>query len=627
MDQEVIVIDDEAGTNPTVTETTTPKPKPKPTKPKQTKSIKRRSTADIPTKKQTTAKKPRKNSNTSTVSTTNNTSPTTAAPSSIPTTESSHSNGSLNIAQELALNRNNTDTGSTTSNNNNTNSLPTRDVTPTPSNNMKQVKISSLLATTISPRNNRLLNPGNGKLEQQQSNNLIRDNKISDLVLKSMDLLNQRASPQSDPPTPQNIPSTDAITTNTANPSTTLPPLPTENPILPSSINPKTMLKKSKSSIPKKVTTNTTKTNNKAVSKPTKAKKSQSLTERNSASTNTESASATPKPKITAPRKKKATTTTNVTTIPDNKNLNGSTGGKIIPKSPSLQSKPSTTSTATPASTQLQNKKSTTSNTDPNSTNTMATTPTKSTLKGKNTQNSNTLKNKTTTTTSKAMVNSNTSNTTTTQTVEKKKIVPKTLVQAPPLTPPSVIKSTTILNDKNGNNDINLMDNKMVKPKIKEEKAIILDIPLYNTSSNDYLDENGTVVVNVLKLATEQENKGQVKSLDTIEQEKLKKRNLFMNQDDKNKLGNDREKTIDVKDGTADDKNNEPKKKAHPMKGKSLIGKYDMEDPFIDDTELLWDEQRAVTKDGFFVFFGPLIEKGEVPKIERATSSLKRSRR
>lgn len=50
------------------------------------------------------------------------------------------------------------------------------------------------------------------------------------------------------------------------------------------------------------------------------------------------------------------------------------------------------------------------------------------------------------------------------------------------------------------------------------------------------------------------------------------------------------------------------------------IGKYDCEDPFIDDEELLWDEQQVSTKDGFFVYYGPLFEEGSNPKIEKLDS-------
>ncbi|CDK26303.1 unnamed protein product [Kuraishia capsulata CBS 1993] len=61
-------------------------------------------------------------------------------------------------------------------------------------------------------------------------------------------------------------------------------------------------------------------------------------------------------------------------------------------------------------------------------------------------------------------------------------------------------------------------------------------------------------------------------------------------------------------------------------KGKSKVGKYDLNDPFIDDAELAWEEQRAATKDGFFVYYGPLIEEGQYARIERADGTVKRSR-
>ncbi len=44
---------------------------------------------------------------------------------------------------------------------------------------------------------------------------------------------------------------------------------------------------------------------------------------------------------------------------------------------------------------------------------------------------------------------------------------------------------------------------------------------------------------------------------------------------------------------------------------------YDKDDPFIDDSELLWQEQAATSKDGFFVWDGPLLRPGEQPVIER----------
>ncbi|KAL2045644.1 hypothetical protein N7G274_002072 [Stereocaulon virgatum] len=52
---------------------------------------------------------------------------------------------------------------------------------------------------------------------------------------------------------------------------------------------------------------------------------------------------------------------------------------------------------------------------------------------------------------------------------------------------------------------------------------------------------------------------------------------------------------------------------------------YDKEDDFIDDTELIWEEQAATSKDGFFVYSGPLIPPGEEPTVER-TEPTKRGR-
>ena len=44
---------------------------------------------------------------------------------------------------------------------------------------------------------------------------------------------------------------------------------------------------------------------------------------------------------------------------------------------------------------------------------------------------------------------------------------------------------------------------------------------------------------------------------------------------------------------------------------------YNRDDPFIDDSELVWEEQAAASKDGFFVYSGPLVPEGEKPTIER----------
>ena len=47
---------------------------------------------------------------------------------------------------------------------------------------------------------------------------------------------------------------------------------------------------------------------------------------------------------------------------------------------------------------------------------------------------------------------------------------------------------------------------------------------------------------------------------------------------------------------------------------------YDVDDDFIDDTEQAWEEQAAVSMDGFFVYSGPLVPEGEEPKVERCVN-------
>ena len=44
---------------------------------------------------------------------------------------------------------------------------------------------------------------------------------------------------------------------------------------------------------------------------------------------------------------------------------------------------------------------------------------------------------------------------------------------------------------------------------------------------------------------------------------------------------------------------------------------YDRDDPFVDDSEMVWEEQAATSKDGFFVYSGPLVPVGEKVTVER----------
>lgn len=72
---------------------------------------------------------------------------------------------------------------------------------------------------------------------------------------------------------------------------------------------------------------------------------------------------------------------------------------------------------------------------------------------------------------------------------------------------------------------------------------------------------------------------------------------------------------VDGGESTAD---NKPKKRAKRKQHDT----YDSLDPFIDDSEMLYEEQAAATKDGFFVYSGPLIPQGEKVHVERYVTLL-----
>lgn len=63
-----------------------------------------------------------------------------------------------------------------------------------------------------------------------------------------------------------------------------------------------------------------------------------------------------------------------------------------------------------------------------------------------------------------------------------------------------------------------------------------------------------------------------------------------------------------------------------PKQRKKRRDEYDADDPFVDDSEMLWEAQAAASKDGFFVYCGPLVPDGEKPSVERTEGTSKRGR-
>ena len=58
-------------------------------------------------------------------------------------------------------------------------------------------------------------------------------------------------------------------------------------------------------------------------------------------------------------------------------------------------------------------------------------------------------------------------------------------------------------------------------------------------------------------------------------------------------------------------------KKKVKRRRQNVADKYDVDDPFIDDSEALMEQVAAASKDGFFVYSGPLIAEGERAKIDK----------
>ncbi|KAI9797859.1 MAG: hypothetical protein M1833_005059 [Piccolia ochrophora] len=73
-----------------------------------------------------------------------------------------------------------------------------------------------------------------------------------------------------------------------------------------------------------------------------------------------------------------------------------------------------------------------------------------------------------------------------------------------------------------------------------------------------------------------------------------------------------------VEMGGTDGNENEVKKRKRKPKGDD----YDKDDPFVDDSEMVWEQHAAKAKDGFFVYSGPLVPAGEAPAIERADGTV-----
>ncbi|RDA85568.1 hypothetical protein CP532_5385 [Ophiocordyceps camponoti-leonardi (nom. inval.)] len=91
------------------------------------------------------------------------------------------------------------------------------------------------------------------------------------------------------------------------------------------------------------------------------------------------------------------------------------------------------------------------------------------------------------------------------------------------------------------------------------------------------------------------------------------------------------EMSVDLSDAEASNPENGgtsgPDAQAKPKKKRTLKeDKYDVDDDFVDDSELLWEAQAAASRDGFFVYSGPLVPEVEKPPAGSVDGQPKRGR-
>ncbi|WEJ96836.1 HIR complex subunit [Yamadazyma tenuis] len=178
--------------------------------------------------------------------------------------------------------------------------------------------------------------------------------------------------------------------------------------------------------------------------------------------------------------------------------------------------------------------------------------------------------------------------------------------------------------------------NNILEPPEKKEKKdlpiIALNIPLIDPKNPKF--GQSEVVVNVLKLAEDKygwsvvhpEAKSAIDTMDDLIDDDDDNDNDNDNDNENENEDDENEEEERKKDESKKEENKKEDSKKeenlseeqlvrrHEAKMARKVGKYDFEDPFIDDDELQWEEKISSTKEGFFVYWGPLIEERNVKK-------------
>ncbi|KAL0939520.1 histone promoter control 2 [Colletotrichum truncatum] len=161
----------------------------------------------------------------------------------------------------------------------------------------------------------------------------------------------------------------------------------------------------------------------------------------------------------------------------------------------------------------------------------------------------------------------------------------------------------------------------------KEYKApdIVLDIPIKPGETNIY--------VNVMRMAEEKygwdalhprlAEKRDRKARIAAASAALEKTASGQESGDEMSEDSDKEASnVEMGGMTSGAEPEKPKKKKRNFKE----DEYDKDDDFVDDSELLWEQQAAASRDGFFVYSGPLVPEVEKPADTRPDGLPKRGR-
>lgn len=160
------------------------------------------------------------------------------------------------------------------------------------------------------------------------------------------------------------------------------------------------------------------------------------------------------------------------------------------------------------------------------------------------------------------------------------------------------------------------------EPKPSEPPIIALNIPLLDP--NNPKPGQSQVVINVLKLTEEKYGWAvmhpNAKSAIDLMDDMIDDEEDAADEEDEDATTNTTAVTTTTeKDDEGENKTKKKKEDAeelteeqlvrqHEVKMNRKVGKYDYEDPFIDDEELQWEEEITSTKEGFFVYWGPLVD-------------------